>query len=314
MTSPRNVWFSFLGLTLLWGSSYLFIRIGVRQLTPLALVSLRLLFAVAGVAALAAVTRMELRLPPGKALPLVVLATFNITVPFLLITWGEVVVPSGLSAVLVGTTPIFSTLIAAAVLHDEPLTAERVLGVLIGFGGLVVLASRDIQHGALQWSTLAGQMAIMGAGLSYAVSAVLARRTLQGVASRAITFYTVGIAAAEVTTLSLIFSPPPITSLRPESLLAVVWLGLLCSALAYVLHYTVIAGWGAGRATFITYTTPVVGLILGAVILHEVLDGRILLGSALVVAGVLLASLLGARRAARARAAERRVAVGTGAE
>lgn len=311
MSPSRSVWFSFLGLTLLWGSSYLFIRIGVRQLTPLALVCLRLLFASLGVIAMGVALRVRLVMPRQQLLPLAVLATTNITLPFLLITWGEVVVPSGLSAVLVGTSPMFSMLIAAAVLHDEPLTGAKVLGVVVGFGGLVVLASRDIQHGALQWQTLLGQVSIMASGLCYATSAVLTRKYLRAVPPRAITIYTVLFAALQVTVLSLIFSPPPFTSLRPESFLAVVWLGLLCSALAYVLHYTVIAGWGAARATFITYTTPVVGLLLGVAVLHEVLDWRIAVGSVMVVTGVLLGGVLGARRAARRQGRER---IPTGAE
>jgi drug/metabolite transporter (DMT)-like permease len=104
--------------------------------------------------------------------------------------------------------------------------------------------------------------------------------------------WTLWIAAAETGLLSLIFSRPPITSLHPSTVLAVLWLGVVGSALGYVLYFFIIQSWGASRATLVTFVLPVVGLSLGAIFLGETLDWRILVGSALVVLGVVLASLL----------------------
>jgi drug/metabolite transporter (DMT)-like permease len=285
------VWLAFSLLSLAWGSSYLFIRVGVEQLSPLALVALRLGIGAVGLWGFAISRRLNLRLTRRQLASVAVLATINTSIPFLLITWGEETVPSGLASVLNSTVPIFSFLIAGAVLQDEPITVPRLGGVAVGFGGVLVLLSRDLSHGGIQWSTLGAQGAIVLASAFYAISAVFARKTLRGAPSMTIALLALSIAAAEILVLSLIFSPPPLASLHPKSLLAVVWLGLLGSSFAYLLYYFILENWGASRTTLITYVLPVVGLALGAVVLHESLDWRTAAGSVLVIAGIALASV-----------------------
>lgn len=287
MASVR-VWIAFALLSLAWGSSYLFIRVGVEHLSPLALVALRVVIGAVALALFASVRQQNMQVSGRQLLALLTIATTNTTIPFLLITWGEETVPSGLASVLNSTVPIFSVLIAGAVLRDEPITLFRLGGVAIGFGGVLLLLSRDLSH----WSGLAGQGAIVLASLCYAVSAVFTRRTLRGLPSMTIAVYAVALAAAEALLLSLVFSPPPVASMHPLALLAVVWLGLLGSAFAYLLYYFILENWGASRTTLVTYMLPVVGLTLGAIFLHERLDWRILAGSALVISGIGLASLV----------------------
>jgi drug/metabolite transporter (DMT)-like permease len=291
MAVSLRVWFAFALLSLTWGSSYLFIRVGVEQLSPLALVALRLVIGWVGLALMVAVLRQNVRLSRRHLLAAALLATINTTIPFLLITWGEETVPSGLTSVLNSTTPIFSVLIAAAILGDEPLTLPRLGGVVVGFGGVLLLLSRDLSHGVIHWSGVLSQGSIVLAALCYALGAVLARKTLRGVPAMTISFHVVTVAAAQALVLSLAFSPPPVGSLRASSILAVVWLGLLGSAFAYLLYYFVLEHWGAARTTLVTYVIPVVGITLGAIFLGEALDWRILAGSVLVIAGVVLASL-----------------------
>ncbi|MBV9279400.1 MAG: EamA family transporter [Chloroflexi bacterium] len=301
MTSLR-VWVAFGLLSLAWGSSYLFIRIGVEHLSPLALVALRLVIGAAALSVFVALRRHRVQLSRRVLALTAVVATTNTCVPFLLITWGEETVPSGLASVLNSTVPIFSLVIAGAVLHDEPITLPRLGGVAIGFAGVLLLLSRDLSHGAIRWSALASQGAIVLASLCYAVSAVFTRKTLRGVPSMTISLCTLCIAAAETLLLSLIFSPPPLTTMNPSALFAVVWLGVLGSALAYLFYFFIIENWGAARTTLVTYVLPVVGLSLGAIFLGETVDWRILAGSALVIAGIVLANLV-QRRKARAEPA-----------
>lgn len=289
----RAIWrvpLAFAGLSAIWGSSYLFIRIGLRQLDPLSLVSFRLLIGAAGVIVLAALSRQDLRVTRRRLLFLAILANLNIVVPFLLITWAETRIPSGLAAVFNSTTPIFSVLIAAAVLHDERLTVSRAAGVGIGFVGVVVLVSRDLA-GGMHLSGLTGQIAVVLAALLYAIGAVFARYTLRGVAPMAIAGYTVTIAAIETTGLLVVTGFRYPTHPVFATVFSLLWLGLLGSALAYVLYYIIMESWGAARTTLVTYMLPAIGLTLGAVFLAETVDWRIVLGSALVVAGVVLASL-----------------------
>jgi len=288
-----TTWIAFLLLSLLWGSSYLFIRIGDEQLTPLALVALRLLIGAVVLASIAAARRQDLHLSRRGVVLTVIVATMNTSVPFLLIAWGEKTVPSGLASVLNSTVPIFSVLIAGAVLHDEPITSSRLGGVTMGFAGILLLLSRDLGQSGIHWSGVMGQGAIVLAAVCYAGMAVFTRRTLRGVPSMTIATYTLCIAAAEVVLLSLVFSPPPVGSLHLKTLFSVVWLGALGSAIAYILAYYILASWGAARYTFVAYMLPMVGLALGAIYLGETLAWRTLAGSALVILGIVLASIPG---------------------
>jgi drug/metabolite transporter (DMT)-like permease len=286
-----RVWLAFILLCLIWGSSYLFIRVGLRQLTPLSLVALRL---VAGAAAIAVIARLlgaRLKIERPVMARLVLIATINTVVPFLLIAWGEVSVPSGLASVLNSTVPIFTVLLAASVLHDEPLSVPKAGGVAIGFAGVIVLLGRDLAQGGIHWSGLASQGAIVLASLCYAVGAVTVRLTLRGTPSMTIATWAIWISALETVALTLIFSRPAILDLNGLTVLSVLWLGVLGSALAYSLAYFVLENWGAGRYTMVAYTLPAVGLTLGAIFLGETLDWRILAGSALVVVGIVLASV-----------------------
>src|SRR5436305_1920131 len=115
-----RVWIAFLLLSLMWGSSYLFIRIGLRHLTPLALVAFRLAIAAVAITVLGIALRQPLRVSRRSLGILAIVATINTSIPFLLISWGEVTVPSGLASVLNSTVPIFSVLLASVVLNDEP--------------------------------------------------------------------------------------------------------------------------------------------------------------------------------------------------
>jgi drug/metabolite transporter (DMT)-like permease len=290
---PRvRVWLAFLLLCLIWGSSYLFIRVGLRQLSPLALVALRLGSGAIAITAMSMARHSSLRVSRRVFFKLVIIATINTALPFLLIAWGEVTVPSGLASVLNSTVPIFSVLFAGAILHDEPLTPSSVGGVIIGFTGVVVLMSGDLSHGGIRWSSLAGQAAIVLSSVCYATGAVAVRRTLRGTASLTIATYSIWVSAIEIGMASAIFSPPDMSALSGTTILSVLWLGLLGSAVAYALAFFILEQWGASRYTLVAYLLPVTGLTLGAIFLAEALDWRMLVGSALVIMGVVLAGMV----------------------
>jgi drug/metabolite transporter (DMT)-like permease len=222
---------------------------------------------------------------------LAIAATVNSSLPFLLISWGEVSVPSGLASVLNSTVPIFSVLIAAVVLRDEPLTVPKAGAVAVGFGGVVLLLSRDLAHGGLHWSAVLGEAAIVLSSLCYAVGAVFTRQNLRDVPPLTIATYAVPIAAAESLLISVLFAPPHLAHVGPKVVVAVLWLGILGTGLAYSLSYYVLSHWGASRYSMVAYMLPSVGLLLGVIVLHEALDWRIAAGSLLVIASVALASV-----------------------
>jgi drug/metabolite transporter (DMT)-like permease len=268
----------------------------VKEISPLALVALRLAIGALTMAVIVAVRHQSLAVSGRHLAAIAATGTINSAAPFLLISWGETTVPSGLASVLNSTTPIFTVLLAGAVLHDEPITPARLGGVLIGFAGVVVLLSRDLAGAGAGWSTVAGQGAIILAALCYAVAAVLVRRTLRGVPSLTIGMYVLLVSAAEVVLLSVIFSPPPLATMSPKVWFAAVWLGMLGSGLAFALAYFILEHWGASRYTLVTYVLPVIGLTLGAIFLGEVIDWHIIAGSALVLLGIGLVTVFHHRR------------------
>lgn len=293
----------------MWGSSYLFIRIGVQEISPLALVALRLAIGALTVLAIVAARRQNIRVTRRQLGIITVAATINSVAPFLLISWGETSIPSGLASVLNSTTPIFALLLAGAVLHDEPITLPRLAGVSIGFVGVVVLLGRDLS-GGIDWSGVAGQGAVILASLCYALGAVYVRRTLRGVPSMTIATYVLLAGAAETLVLSIIFSPPPLTTMPPRAWLAAIWLGMLGSGFAFMCAYFVLEHWGASRYTLVTYVLPVIGLLLGMAFLNEVLDWHIIAGSALVLGGIVLASVSGRMQTPSAAASAGRLSAG----
>jgi drug/metabolite transporter (DMT)-like permease len=291
-SSSDPIWVLFFLLAFAWGAGYLFIRVALEHgLLPLPLVAIRLCIGAVLLWIIAFARHENLRLERRHAVLLPLIATINIAVPFFLVAWGERTVSSGLASVLNSTVPIFSVLLAGAVLHDEPITGMRLGGVAAGFVGIIVLFSPDITGGN-HWSHLAGQGSILLSSILYAVGAVLTRRLLRGLPALTIATYSVTTAAVETGVVSLLLSPPTLGSLGAEGWLAVLWLAVMGVALAYLLAFTILAEWGAARYSLVAYTLPVIGLTLGAIFLHETLDARVLGGSALVLAGIVLSSLM----------------------
>lgn len=308
-SSSLRVWLAFAMLCAIWGSSYLFIRIAVRQISPLALVSLRLLVGLVTVLLLVTLQGQTLRVPRRQAAVIFVIASVNTSIPFLLISWGELTVPSGLASVLNSTVPIFSVLLAGAVLHDEPVTLPRAGGVVLGFVGVILLLSRDLVHGGIQLSHLTGQGAILLSSVCYAIGPVAMRRALRGIPSTTVALYILAASAVQTTLLAAVFSRPTAAALHPDVLIGILWLGVLGSGVAYALAYFVLEHWGAARYTLVAYMLPVVGLVLGAAFLGEIVDWRIAAGSGLVIGGIVLAGLARRHPAAQVAADSRAVSV-----
>lgn len=283
--SSRIDWFLFALLGAIWGSSFLFIKIGVGYLGPLELVGFRLFFGATTLAAIVLLAREPLPRDRRTIANLLFLAVFNTVVPFSLITWGEQSIPSGIAAILNATVPLF-TVVVAAVAIGEAATARRILGLLVGFAGVVIVVSRNVGSGSIE-----GELAVTAAACSYACAIVYARRHLGHLRPMVIAIGQVGLALPIVTAMALLFEHPWTVPLRPEPVLATLWLGALGSAVAYLISFRLLARWDATRASMVTYLLPIVGVTLGAVVLGEQVDARIVVGVALIVGGVAAVNL-----------------------
>ena len=283
-------WLLFLLLGFFWGSSYLFIKIGVDAgLQPFTLVTLRLFIGFLLLASVVAVSRERL---PGSLRTyghLVVIAVLSVALPFSLISWAEQSVDSTLAAVINGAIPLFVLFIAAAVLPDEPFTAARVAGLLVGLVGVAILVG--FEPGVLAGTAVLPVLALLGSTASYAAGGVYARRFLQGVRPMINALFEVGFAMVLVAALAFVLDGPISLPAQPDAWLAVVWLGLLGSGLAFLIFFRLLGRWGATRTSLVAYLIPVVGLLLGAAVLGETLDLRLVIGTALVVGGIAIVNL-----------------------
>lgn len=289
------VWLVFAALGFAWGSSYLFIKIGVATLTPFTLVAGRLAI---GTVVLALVMRLShQRLPRSRSAygHLLVVALLGVVIPFSLITWGEQTIDSALAAILNGTVPLFAIVLAALLLPDEPMTVNRVAGLLLGFVGVVVLFGPDLETGF--GGEVAGELALVVSAVAYAAAGVYARWKVKDVTPLASAQLEVGFAFVITLLLAFAVEKPLATHVEASSVLAVVWLGLVGSGLAFMAFFYLLGRWGATRTSMVAYLLPVVGILLGVLVRHEVVTPLTLLGTAMVIGGVALAnSRFGQRR------------------
>jgi drug/metabolite transporter (DMT)-like permease len=283
-------WGAFAVLGLVWGSSFLWIKIAVQEIGPFMLVALRLLLGLAG---LLVVMRLQGQSFPRERRVLfayLFMGAFNTAIPFTLISWGETKIDSGLASILNGTVPLFTIIIAHFWLHDEKISLPRVAGLVVGFVGVVVLVSRDLGPEGLHGNVW-GQLAVIAAAICYATAITFSRRHLRGQPPVVLSTMTLLIADAYLWLVTPFAERPLLLPTLPLTWLAIAWLGLLGSCLAYLLFFYLINAWGPTRASLVTYVFPVIGLILGIIFLNEVADWRLLVGSLLVVAGIAVVNL-----------------------
>jgi drug/metabolite transporter (DMT)-like permease len=295
--SSRIDWLLFLLLGFLWGSSYLFIKIGVDAgLRPFTLVTLRLLIGFLLLAVVVAAARQQLPRSRRMYGHLAVMGVSNIALPFCLITFSEQSVDSSLAAVLNGAVPLFVIPIAALFLRDEAITANRVIGLLVGIIGVAVLVGFDPAQ--LGRNDLVAELALIGATISYAAGTVYARRFVHGLRPMIPALFQVGFGMLVAAALTLTFERPLSFPADASAVLAVVWLGLLGSGSAYLVFFRLLHDWGATRTSLVAYLLPVYGIILGALVLSEPVDARLLIGTLLIIAGV---AVVNSRIRARSR-------------
>lgn len=304
MTNQR-AWIGFWVLAFIWGSSFLFIRIGVEQLSTFQLVFIRTGIAAVGLNLV--VYGRGKRLPTDRAgvRDVAILGIVNTVIPFALITWGEKSIESGLAAVLQATAALFTMIVAHFAFADERVTRRTVAGLVVGFAGVVVLASRGTAGDAVAVNAtlhVMGQLAIVVASFCYALGGVYSRKAIQRrlepiVAAAGAMTVTALISGVLTYTVPLVGGAAPVAlaSLTPHVLGAILTLGVLNTFVAYLIFYATIETLGAARASMVTYVIPAVGLTLGALFLDEPVDLRLLTGAAMIVGSIGICSAAGRR-------------------
>jgi drug/metabolite transporter (DMT)-like permease len=303
-TMAASDWALLAILSVVWGGSFLFIGVAVRELPPLTIVAIRV--ATAALALLLVLKLLRVDLPRTRQAwaAFLGMSILNNVIPFTLIVWGQGHIASGLASILNATTPLFTVIVAHYLTDDERLTGQRLAGVVVGFIGVAVM----IGAAALaSWdASILAQLAVLGAALSYGFSGVFGRR-----------FKTMGIpplatAAGQVTVSSALLLPAALIVDRPwtltmpstETILSLAALGLVSTAFAYLIFFRLLARAGATNVGLVTFLIPVSAILLGVFILGETLAirhvaGMVLIGAGLILIDGRLVSALNARFSAR---------------
>ncbi|MCB1754368.1 MAG: EamA family transporter [Gammaproteobacteria bacterium] len=277
-------WTLLIVLSVLWGGSFFFVAIAVREVPPLTVVLLRV-----SLAALLLFFWLRVR---GEKLPtaipvFLVMGLLNNVIPFSLLFWAQTTIASGLASILNATTPIFSMLIAHALLADEPMQTNRLAGVLLGLLGVAVLIGGNALQG-MDISTL-GMLACLAAAFSYGLASVYGRRF------KAMQINPTAGAFGQLAASSLIMMPVVIFIDRPWTLpapgfaavISIIALATVSTALAYLIYFRLLAACGAVNVALVTLLIPLSAVLLGIVFLGEQPEPKHIAGMALIACGLL---------------------------
>jgi drug/metabolite transporter (DMT)-like permease len=286
-TSP---YFALIGLALIWGGSFLAIKVAVQDMSPQVLLLFR---SASGFLTLAIILKVIGRplFSEGSRTRLgsfAFMAVTNAVIPWIAIAWGEERISSGLASILNATTTLWTAVLIYWVVPAERPSALNYLGVVLGFTGVVVLVYPDLSAHGISGNVL-GAMAVVLASLSYAVNALYQRRRMRHVS---VTEVSLGQLAATVVFAIPIAAPTlPQLHVRLESMVAVIGLGAVATGVAYLLYYYVMNTLGAVRAAGVTLLVPVTAVFWGVVLLNETLTIPTVAGMAVILSGIVLSNL-----------------------
>ncbi|WP_051790848.1 DMT family transporter [Amycolatopsis jejuensis] len=276
----------FVALAVVWGASFLFIKVGLQGLSPAQVALARVALGALALGMFLALRRRPL--PRDRALwgHLAVVSVLFCVVPFLLFSWAEQYVSSGLASIFNATTPLLTMLFAAAALPAERLTRPKVAGLVLGFAGVLTLVG--VWQGIDLGQEVAAQLACLGATTCYGAAFVYLRKFVspRGADPVVVAFGQTGFATLVLALATPVVAAQPM-HLSLAVVLSMVALGALGTGVAYVWNTSVATAWGAANASAVTYLTPVVGVVLGVLVLDEPVRWNEPVGALLVVLGIL---------------------------
>jgi drug/metabolite transporter (DMT)-like permease len=281
-------WIVFLLLGAIWSSSFMWIKIAVQEINPSMLVAFRALFGLLFGVVVILIQRAQWPRSFKAWFPLLLLGVTNIAIPFFLISWGEQYIDSAVASVLDATVPLFTILIAHYLLQDDKITLPKLLGLLIGFAGVIVLMSKDLLNAST--SSLLGQGAVILASVFYAVNSVYIRKTTEDMPGIMRSTGPLLSASVFMWLATFLFEQPIQLPQLGVTWVALLWLGILGSGLAFTMAFYLIHEIGPTRATMVTYLFPLGGVILGVAFLHEPLTWQLITGAVLIILSLVVAN------------------------
>ncbi len=280
----RTQWAMLLSLAVVWGGSFFFIGAALREMPPFSVIAARLVFAAAALNIALFAARAVFPLAMWR--DFAVMGLLNNAIPFSLIAWGQTQIAGGLAAILNATTPLFTIVVAHFLAHGERMSAGKIFGVCAGIAGAAVIVGAEALRGL--GANAFAQLAILGAACSYAFASVF------GLRFRRMKISPLATAAGQVSASALILLPLAALTERVWTLPApgiATWgalagLGLLSTALAYLLYFRILASAGATNVALVTFLAPISAILLGALFLGEVLEIKHFYGMGLIGIGL----------------------------
>lgn len=281
-------WAMLTALSVIWGGSFFFTGIAVKELPPFTIVAARV-----GLAALALLAGLRIAGIAMPRAPRVWAAFFgmglmNNMIPFSLIVWGQGHIASGLASILNATTPLFGVVVAHLLTRDEKMTGGRLAGTIVGFAGVALMIGPSALSGL--GSHLLAELAVLGAALSYSLAGIFGRRfKAMGINPIVTATGQISGSAVLMIPLALLIDKPwtlPIPSL--PTIAAIVAIALISTALAYIIFFRILASAGATNLMLVTFLIPVSAILLGWLFLGEILAPQHFIGMATIVAGLVL--------------------------
>ena len=285
-------WALLLALSVIWGGSFFFNEILLETLTPLTVVLGRVGIAAGALWAIVGVRRLSLPRSRSTWRDFVVMGLLNNVVPFALIVWGQSQITGGLASILNATTPLFTVLLANVLTQDERLSSNKLIGVLLGLVGVALLIGVDALRGlgvtldGTARSNVWGQVAVLGAAVSYAFAVIYGRR-FRGLPPVVTSTGVLSAATLIMLPLALVIERPWTLSPTGATWAALLGLALLSTVVAYLIYYYLIAHAGATNASLVTLLIPLSAILLGATFLGERLAWSDFAGMGLILSGLL---------------------------
>lgn len=286
-------WTMLITLSLLWGGSFFFNSVAVQEIPVLTVVFGRVSIAAMVLFLFLKITKTPFPVTKSVLIAFLFMGFANNLVPFSLIVAGQTQIGSGLAAVLNATTPLFTAVVAHSFTQDksERLTPQRIMGVFLGILGVAMMVGPDIGNIGLTGPDVVGQFAILGAALSYGVAAVFGRRfSKMGISPMATATGQVSGTTILMLPLVLMIDKPWefLGSVSAPAIWSVIGLAVLCTAIAYILYFRLIASAGATNASLVTLVIPLSAILLGVAFLGETLEFSMIVGMTCIGGGLLV--------------------------
>ncbi len=274
-------------LALCWGPSFLFIKLALNELSPTLLSVFRIGIGALVLNSILLVNRSFLSRKLSFWRDSAIAAFFSVAFPFMLINWGQQYIDSSLGSLLNGTTPFFTVIFSSFLLKGEKISANKIKGIVLGFVGLIALVLPSMNGGmnAGFW----GILAVVLASASYGIGWVWVKKRLTGTPSFQAPATQLLLATLYLLPIAWMTEPSlEVTDWSLVTLISIVSLGTLGTAIAFILYFKLIAQAGASYASMVTYLVPVIGVLLGVLVLNEEVTVWMLVGASLILFGIYL--------------------------